>query len=1044
MLDNDESNRPRRRTALIDLELESINTDITALQEVRLSGEGQLIEAGRTFFWKGVPDGQPRRAGVGFALKNAIADKLTEQPKGISERLITLRLSVAPNRYLTIINVYAPTMDHQEDEKEAFYSQLRTLITSVPEADKLILLGDFNARVGCDHDIWGPVLGKFGKGQQNSNGELLTCLCVELELSITNTFFKQPDNHFYSWVHPRSKRPHLLDYIIVKSKDIKDLSLTRAMRGPDCHTDHYMIKSVFNFQIDPPRNKTGLQRKKKINTKNLNEPSVQQKLEQELNSALNSSPALDESPNELWSKLSKDIYEAASKALGYTKKQNSDWFNESDHEIKAALKTRNHALKVKLSNPSDDNIRKLRDTRAKLQRDLRKMEDDWWLHKAEEMQKHADENNSAGFFNSLKAVHGPQAKMSNTLLAKDGTTNISEPSKLIERWCEYFGDLLSMEAVTDDSILNQLPNYQQMTDLDRVPTREELVTAIDKMKNGKAPGRDGIPAEIFKYGGELLTNRLYQLIVMSWQEGIIPQGFKDVSIVPIFKKKGDHRDCGNYRGISLLAIAGKIMAKIVQDRLSKLAEGILTESQCGFRRERSTIDMIFALRQIQEKAVEQYRELYVVFIDFRKAFDTVDMLMLWKVLEAFGCPPRLVKITREFHDGTKGRVSVGNEESDDFRVSHGTKQGCVLAPTLFSIFLTVVLLILHEETSDGIYVRHRTSGGLFNLGRLKAITKTQTDLFRELLFADDTALVAHTEPQAQRLLDVVAAASKKMGLQINTDKTEILYQPSPSNTSPVNPVITVDDVPLKVVPSFKYLGSTLSIDGRADKEISCRIQSASASFGKLEKKLWSRPGIRLSTKCKVYKAVVLPALLYSAETYTLYRAQIRRLEAVQQRHLRRIMGIKWQELVSNVEVLRRANLESVEATLATTQLRWLGHVARMNDSRLPKMVLYGELAEGRRRQGGQKLRYKDVAKRHMKAMDLDVNGWEDLAADRGKWRHSLYNGKQTIQSKIVAVSELRHYRRHNPGDHTCSMCEKTFHTERGLLQHQRMKHRAPT
>ena len=344
MLDNDESNRPRRRTALIDLELESINTDITALQEVRLSGEGQLREAGRTFFWKGVPDGQPRRAGVGFALKNAIADKLTEQPKGISERLITLRLSVAPNRYLTIINVYAPTMDHQEDEKEAFYSQLRTLITSVPEADKLILLGDFNARVGCDHDIWGPVLGKFGKGQQNSNGELLTCLCVELELSITNTFFKQPDNHFYSWVHPRSKRPHLLDYIIVKSKDIKDLSLTRAMRGPDCHTDHYMIKSVFNFQIDPPRNKTGLQRKKKINTKNLNEPSVQQKLEQELNSALNSSPALDESPNELWSKLSKDIYEAASKALGYTKKQNSDWFNESDHEIKAALKTRNHAL----------------------------------------------------------------------------------------------------------------------------------------------------------------------------------------------------------------------------------------------------------------------------------------------------------------------------------------------------------------------------------------------------------------------------------------------------------------------------------------------------------------------------------------------------------------------------------------------------------------------------------------------------------------------------------------------------------------------------
>ena len=84
---------------------------------------------------------------MGFALKDTIADKLTEQPKGISKRLRTLRLPTAPNRYITIINVYAPTMDHQEEEKEAIYCQLRTLVTSVPENDKLILLGDFNARV---------------------------------------------------------------------------------------------------------------------------------------------------------------------------------------------------------------------------------------------------------------------------------------------------------------------------------------------------------------------------------------------------------------------------------------------------------------------------------------------------------------------------------------------------------------------------------------------------------------------------------------------------------------------------------------------------------------------------------------------------------------------------------------------------------------------------------------------------------------------------------------------------------------------------------
>ena len=170
-----------------------------------------------------------------------------------------------------------------------------------------------------------------------------------------------------------------------------------------------------------------------------------------------------------------------------------------------------------------------------------------------------------------------------------------------------------------------------------------------------------------------------------------------------------------------------------------------------------------------------------------------------------------------------------------------------------------------------------------------------------------------------------------------------MYQPSPRNRAPHHPYITINGEALKVVQCFKYLGSTLSVDNRADKEISSRIQSACASFGKLEKKLWSRNGIRLSTKCKVYKAIVLPALLYSAETYTLYRDHIKRLEAVQQRHLRRIMKIKWSDYISNVEVLKRAGLDSIEAVLATTQLRWTGHVVRTNERRIPKQLLYGEL-----------------------------------------------------------------------------------------------------
>ena len=318
--------------------------------------------------------------------------------------------------------------------------------------------------------------------------------------------------------------------------------------------------------------------------------------------------------------------------------------------------------------------------RAEVQKKLREMENNWWLKKAEDMQKQAEENNSAGFFRSLKEVYGPRAQMTNTLLSEDGNTTLTQPKHLIQRWREYFGTLLNVESNTDEEILSHIIILPQQMDLNDPPTLGEIKEAIDKTKMNKSPGIDGIPAEIYKFGGEQLRRKLHELIVKCWQEGMVPQEFKDVMIIPIYKNKGDHKDCSNYRGISLLAIAGKIMAKVVQARLAKLAERILTESQCGFRRERSTIDMIFSLRQIQEKAIEQHQELYIVFVDFRKAFDTVDREMLWKILKVFGCPDHFVEIIKQFHDGTKWRVVVGKQESELLEVNHGTKQMCVLAP----------------------------------------------------------------------------------------------------------------------------------------------------------------------------------------------------------------------------------------------------------------------------------------------------------------------------------------------------------------------------
>ena len=254
---------------------------------------------------------------MAFAIRNDIAAQLTEEPRGVSERIMTLRMRLAANRHITLINIYAPTMMYPEEEKEAFFSQLRTLIMSVPASDKLILLGDFNARVGSDHFTWGPALGEFGKGQQNANGEPLACLCTELELAISNTYFDQPENHYYSWVHPRSKRAHLIDYVIIRRNDLKDLKCTRAMRGPDCYTDHYLIKSTFKFAIQKTFSRTGPERKRRINTAGLEDPGQRKRLERAMNSAHGSNTDEPVSPNELWNSIHRDVYQAAAESQGF-------------------------------------------------------------------------------------------------------------------------------------------------------------------------------------------------------------------------------------------------------------------------------------------------------------------------------------------------------------------------------------------------------------------------------------------------------------------------------------------------------------------------------------------------------------------------------------------------------------------------------------------------------------------------------------------------------------------------------------------------------
>uniref|UniRef100_H3AI42 Endonuclease/exonuclease/phosphatase domain-containing protein n=1 Tax=Latimeria chalumnae TaxID=7897 RepID=H3AI42_LATCH len=218
------------------------NIDVAALREGQLKEQG----GGYTFFWKG-----KQLHGVGFAIKNELINQLNEFPIGINERLMTLRLNLVGNRYATIISVYAPTLDADDEIKEEFYSNLDQVLSGIPEGDRLILLGDFNSRIGRDSNLWNGAIGKEGMGKVNPSGILLLTKCAEHNLTITNSLFHQ-NKHKTSWQHPQSKHWHLIDYVIVHARDHKDVHITHAMPGTDnCWTDHRLIHSIMSIKHAP-------------------------------------------------------------------------------------------------------------------------------------------------------------------------------------------------------------------------------------------------------------------------------------------------------------------------------------------------------------------------------------------------------------------------------------------------------------------------------------------------------------------------------------------------------------------------------------------------------------------------------------------------------------------------------------------------------------------------------------------------------------------------------------------------------------------------
>ncbi|XP_033111864.1 craniofacial development protein 2-like [Anneissia japonica] len=436
---------------------------------------------------------------------------------------------------MTVISTYAPTLDSEEEIKDTFYASLDEVIRNISTLDKIALLGDFNARVGKNSSIWSGVIGKHGTGNMNANGLRLLSICAEHQLCFTNTMFQLLDKLKTTWMHPSSKKWHLLDYVIVRHRDIRDVQITRAMRSAECCTDHRLLRSIFQTVIrpsarkQPPKPRLNVALLKNIETRKVMQDNLHERLS---GLSANTNSATDLDIEALWSSLSEALQNASKEVLGYTRRKNPDWFDENVDEILPLL---NAAFQDRLAHPASTVLEKWKRTTS-TQRRLREIQNEWWINKAREIQRYADDNRFYELFKTIKGIYGPFRRTSIAVRSADGNTLLKDKQQNLERWAEHFQELLNRVNPSDPTALDELPTLPLVPELDECPTLNEVKDAVQALKNKKTAGEDAIPGEVYKYGGIHLLLKLTDFLSACWCQGIIPSSWKHATIVTIYKK----------------------------------------------------------------------------------------------------------------------------------------------------------------------------------------------------------------------------------------------------------------------------------------------------------------------------------------------------------------------------------------------------------------------------------------------------------------------------------------------------------------------------
>nr|KAG5714221.1 hypothetical protein BaRGS_018438 [Batillaria attramentaria] len=946
---------------------------VLGLSETRWLQTGQLrFSSGEQLLYSGhTEDGAPHTEGVALMLAPE-AQRALIGWEPVNSRIITAKfITKKKDIKLNIIQCYAPTNDAEEEKKDDFYQQLQTVIDRGGAKDMTILMGDFNAKIGSDNTGYEDTMGTHGLGQMNENGERFADFCALNQLVIGGSIFPHKRIHKATWRSPDHVTENQIDHICISRKFRRSWRDVRVMRGADVSSDHHLLATTLRLRLKRHTNANST--RTRYNVGLLRNTDTQAAFRISLSNRFQPlQDLIEDSEMDIetqWEHSKKLWHDTCEEVLGKRKTQHKEWISadtiqklEVRKEKKTALNTsRTRRAKAKAQEEYTAADREVK-------RSTRKDKRDYIDNLASQAEEAARQGNLKDLYQVTKKLAGKFQQTDKPVKDKNGHP-LTTTEEQLKRWAEHFRELLNRPIPETPPDIP--PAETELPINCDKPSKAEIRKAIMTLKNGKAAGPDEIPAEAIKADTETAVNMLHSLFSKIWEKEEVPAQWKEGIVIKL-PKKGDLRDCSNYRGIMLLSVPGKVLNRILLERMREAVDPMLRDQQAGFRRNRSCADQIASLRIIVEQSLEWNSPLYINFIDYEKAFDSVDREALWKLLRHYGVPGKIISLIQCTYQDMSCRIAHAGQLSESFEVKTGVRQGCLLSPFLF---LLVIDWIMKTTTA----------------GRKNGIQWTLWTQLDDLDFADDLALLSHSHSQMQDKTTCLEATSAGTGLRINRKKTELMKINTTANTP-----VTVGGEPIREVESFVYLGSVVDGQGGTDQDVTARIGKARAAMVML-KNVWASKVFSIRTKLCIFNSNVKSVLLYGCETWRTTKTMQQKIQTFLNTCLRRIFNIRWPEKIRNEELWERAGQEPVAKQILRRKWGWIGHTLRKPASSTTRQALTWN-PQGKRKRGRPRNSWRRDTEAELCKQGTNWTGVARLAQNREP--PSALNREQEVKDEI--------------------------------------------